>query len=62
MICIKECPATKDSKIDCYPNTDIKNCSDIKIYESYGFASRICIPKNPVLTNAVKSHVNLSKY
>ena len=62
MVCVKHCPETEDTKIDCKTNTDIKSCDDIKSYESYGFASRICIPKNPVLTNAVKSHINLSKY
>ena len=62
MVCVKRCPPEEDSPIECHTNTDIKSCEDLKAYESYGFASRICIPKNPVLTNAVKSHVNLSKY
>lgn len=62
MVCVKRCPPTEETKVECHPNTDIKSCDDIKSYESYGFVSRICIPRNPVLTNAVKSHVNISKY
>ena len=46
MICIKKCPKEGES-VECYPNSDIKNCSDIKVYDSYGFANRICIPENP---------------
>lgn len=60
MVCIKKCPKTKQDKVECLENTDIKNCNDIKIYESYGFAGRICIPKNPNLTNTVRKRVNLS--
>ena len=60
MICIKNCPANEQDIVDCLTNTDIKNCEDVKIYESVGFAGRICIPKNPNLTNVVRKRVNLS--
>ena len=61
MVCIKTCPRTKQDGVECVTNNDIKNCQDVKVYESVGFAGRVCIPKNPNLTNAVRKRVNLSK-
>ncbi len=60
MICIRRCPEEATEPVECYPNTDIKKCSDIKVYKSYGFANRICIPRDKTLTDTVRKRVNLS--
>ena len=46
MVCVKECPKTDTDKIECIPNTDITSCDDLNVYATYGFADRICVPKN----------------
>ncbi len=58
-VCIKECPRSPSDEIECRPNTDIINCNDLNVYDSYGFVSRICIPSASELTEKVKSEVHI---
>ena len=58
-VCVKKCPKSDTSTVDCKPNTDITDCSKINVYESYGFLSRICIPSAEELLENVRDNINL---
>lgn len=62
MVCVKECPQSKDEYVECYPNTDIKHCSDLKPYKTYGFASRLCIPTSDLTVESVKERINIGYF
>lgn len=53
-VCVAECPLEDDTKIDCYPNNQIKECGDLKSVQSVGFAKRFCWPKNQKMTETAK--------
>ena len=61
MLCVKDCPQTEEEKLDCLPNTDVTSCNDVKTYQTFKFASRICIPRNHQMSNNVfvKMNVNI---
>ena len=60
MVCVKQCPVDEDSTIDCVPNSDINNCSNLNVYKSFGFINRICIPLKIQDTDTIKSNMNIS--
>ena len=59
-ICLRKCPSQDTDTVECYPNEDIKKCSDIKVRASVTIFSRLCIPKVKSMANAVKKTINLS--
>lgn len=59
-ICLKECPKTDDQTVECFPNEDIKSCSDVKVRASHSLVSRLCVPNSKSLANLVKKGMNLS--
>lgn len=59
-VCVKKCPKSEDDLINCIPNKFITNCNQLKIYKSYGFMGRICIPSAKELMRNVKDKVNVS--
>lgn len=53
-ICVKNCPLVDDSKIDCYPNKEFPQCTDLKSKASYSFANRFCWQKNVEMSSKLK--------
>lgn len=60
MVCVRECPAENGQVVDCVPNTDIKKCDDMKVYGSYGFANRLCVPISGITVDSVKKRINIT--
>ena len=46
--------------MECIPNNDVTSCESLNVYETYAFADRICVPKNPQMTNSVLSKMSVS--
>lgn len=44
-VCVASCPKLPSEKIACYPNSEIKNCGEIKTYPSEDKVKRFCISK-----------------
>lgn len=59
-VCVKSCPSTDKSKIECFANNDVKKCSDLTVRGSVLLASRLCVPKVKQIANNVKMAMNLS--
>lgn len=52
-VCVKSCPISNSSTLECFPNSVVKNCSklistdtekQVLIYESKPFGDRVCLP------------------
>ena len=60
MVCVRRCPKEDDERVDCVPNSSVEHCHDLTTYASYGFASRLCIPKSRISVDSVKKRINIS--
>lgn len=60
MVCVRTCPTGPNDVVDCIPNTDIKNCNQLKPYASYGFANRLCVPRAKTTVDSVKKRINIT--
>jgi hypothetical protein len=58
-VCVKACPSTDQSKIECFANHDVKKCSDLTVRGSVLLAARLCVPKVKQIANSVKTAVNI---
>lgn len=50
--CVKECPASSESKVECSTNGQITDCGLLPADKTYNFAKRFCIPTGMILKNA----------
>ena len=55
--CVKACPTTEQSGVDCYTNEQIKQCTDLEIKPTYTFAGRFCWPKGIDMSETAKSWI-----
>lgn len=52
--CVKACPLTDSSAIDCFTNKQVTDCKQLTIRESYSFAKRFCWPKNSKMEQSTR--------
>ena len=62
MVCVKNCPKDKGEFVECYTNNDIKHCSELNTYPSYGFADRLCVPSSKYAVDSVKKRININYF
>ena len=58
-ICIKKCPNSEKDKIECAINSSIKDCNQLKIYETISFLHTICIPKEFEINKLIRQKIDL---
>jgi hypothetical protein len=52
--CVKSCPISNSSKIECFTNKQVTDCNQLTSRESYSFAKRFCWPKNSAMETATR--------
>jgi hypothetical protein len=52
-VCVKACPPTSTSPLDCYPNVNVTACSKMKVYGSELYMDRICLVKKNTAPGSV---------
>lgn len=45
-VCVKSCPPDTQTKVDCFPNKQVPDCSAVDPYITTDFVERFCIPKS----------------
>lgn len=45
-VCVKACPPDPQTKVECFPNKQVADCSAVDPYSTNEFVDRFCIPKS----------------
>jgi hypothetical protein len=61
-VCVKACPTSSEAKIDCKPNSHIKDCFDLTPVSSFTLFHRLCIPTAKEMSSLVKNNIHLGYF
>ena len=61
-MCVKKCPTKDSQQVDCFPNKDLQQCGNVRIYDSYGFIGRLCVPSTEFIFDSIKKIINVKYF